>query len=68
MSVKGELRRLRLKPGDVIVVKDQETAQALMDIRDWDGPKCPIVIAEHGIGRVSLSYLEKIVAEAKKCL
>jgi hypothetical protein len=71
MSKKNLIERLRLKAGDIIVVKDWHTAESLIRIGqsnkfafDFD---CPILIAPDGVKKSNLKRLKEIVAylEAK---
>ena len=61
--MKRALRRLRLREGDIVVVKDHDTLQALMTLGPVKGiPPCPIVVAPHGIGRLGKDYIRKLLA------
>jgi hypothetical protein len=57
------LRRLRLRDGDVIVVRNREDAEALMTARVKGVPNCPIIIAQESIHRLSKEYLRKLCAQ-----
>ena len=61
--MKKTIRRLRLKPGDIVVVKDFHMAKALTNVGVMCGIdfKVPIVIAPEGIKRVNRKYLEKLL-------
>lgn len=58
------IRRLRLRPGDIILVRDHHTMEALITAARGmkDLPNCPIVIAREGVHRMSKEYLKKLVA------
>ena len=60
--MKNQLRRLRLKEGDIVVVRDHETLEALLNIGPVKGiPACPIVVSEGSIHRLSKEYLKKLL-------
>lgn len=65
------IRKLRLRPGDIVVVSDYETATRISRV-STALPKgitsVPIVVAPEGIRKVSLARLKAIVAklEAKQ--
>ena len=63
MKVKKAIRRLRLREGDIIVVRDPQTLEALMSLpADSKIPNCPIVVAEGSIHRLDKDYLRKLLA------
>jgi hypothetical protein len=56
------IRRLRLREGDIVVVKDTATMHALVRMGQSKGvPNCPIVFAPSGISRLSREYLRKLI-------
>jgi len=56
------IRRLRLREGDIVVVKDPITMDALRSIYPIKGvPSCPVVFAPEGIRRLGRKYLEKLL-------
>ena len=57
------IKRLRLKAGDVLVVRDPSTAEALMNAGQYIKLKLdiPIIIAPEGVEKVSLKQLKKVV-------
>ena len=61
MVSKAAVRRLRLKPGDIVVVRSSEDLEAVWSART-DFP-VPIVVAEGSIHRLSKEYLRKLLAE-----
>ena len=67
--MKKIIRRLRLRQGDIIVVNNAETAQALKRCRPPvpEGvTRVPIVVAPEGIKKVPLEKLKALVAELEK--
>jgi hypothetical protein len=58
------IRRLRLREGDVVLVRDSETLRALMETcREMsEVPPCPIVVAPEGVHRLSREYLQRLLA------
>lgn len=69
--MRKQIRRLRLKKGDIIVVRDPQTMHELIaaaangDFRDLS-VNAPIVMAPEGIKRVSREYLLKILGLPKE--
>jgi len=64
--VKKIIRKLRLRQGDILVVNNMETAQALMRTRPpmpAGVTSVPIVMAPEGIKKVPLEKLKAIVTE-----
>jgi len=60
--MKNQLRRLRLREGDIIVVRNPEAMHALTRLRAVEGiPKCPIVCSPESIHRLSKEYLKKLL-------
>jgi hypothetical protein len=59
---KRAITRLRLKEGDILVVKDQETANRLMAAKGAAKFPHPIVVAPDGIRRLGRKYWEKLIA------
>jgi hypothetical protein len=62
------LRRLRLQPGDIVIVENVETARRLMQAaRLIDLPKgvdnVPIVIAPEGVKKLPVEKLKQIVSQ-----
>lgn len=62
--MKNALKRLRLKEGDIIVVRHPRDVESLMKIKDPKLPNCPIIIAQGSIHRLSKEYWKKLVANA----
>jgi hypothetical protein len=64
--MRKQIRRLRLREGDIIVVRDELTLEALMSAAKGmkNIPDCPIVIAPESIHRLDKSFLRKLLAEA----
>jgi|HubBroStandDraft_1064217.scaffolds.fasta_scaffold3045114_1 hypothetical protein len=65
---KSELRRaiklLRLERGDIVVVRDLETAQQLQQIPvQWP---CPILVAPNGVEKMDIPTLRKALEDAEK--
>jgi hypothetical protein len=62
--VRKAIRKLRLKEGDIIVVRNHEDREALVSAgRGMKGvPNCPIIIAQGSIHRLSKDYLRKLLA------
>ena len=56
-----DLQRLRLEPGDAIVVSDTETMRQLDATKLGLKFSVPIVYAPNGVKRLSLKYLQKLV-------
>jgi len=66
--VKKIIRKLRLRQGDILVVNNMETAQALMRTRPpmpTGVTSVPIVMAPEGIKKVPIEKLKAIVAEVE---
>jgi hypothetical protein len=57
------IKRLRLKAGDILVVRDLRTAVALMDVGKHIPLRLdiPIVIAPDGIEKITLKQLKDVV-------
>ncbi len=65
---KAAIRRLRLKPGDMLVVRNHQQADALMGAGpllglDFD---VRIIIAPEGVKRLGRKYLEKLLEKNKE--
>jgi len=62
--MKKQIRKLRLREGDIILVHDARLMKPLLDAAKTmkNVPNCPIVFAE-GVHRISLEYLQKHVAK-----
>ena len=61
--MKKAIRRLRLKEGDIVVVRNHEDMKALMKAAEgMKLPNCPVVIASESIHRLSKDYLRKLLA------
>jgi len=62
--MRKQIKRLRLKEGDLVVVRDQDTADAL--ITAAKGMKgvinCPIIVARDSIHRLSADYIKRLPA------
>lgn len=60
--MRKQIRRLRLREGDVVVVHDEFTLRTLAGIHGMKGiPNCPIVFAPEGVHRLSKEYLKKLL-------
>ena len=66
--MKAQIRRLRLKKGDILVVRDLREANALSGLGSRLGIdfEVPIIVAPDGIKRLSREYLEKILEKSKE--
>jgi DNA-binding transcriptional regulator LsrR (DeoR family) len=63
--VKKALRRLRLSEGDIVVVRDHETMQALSEQLPIKGvPNCPVIYVPGSVHRLSKEYLKKLMERA----
>jgi hypothetical protein len=64
--MRKQLRRLRLKEGDLILMRDQQTCEALVQAAKGlrNIPNCPIVIAPEGVHRLNRDYLRRVLAKA----
>jgi hypothetical protein len=62
---KAAIRRLRLKDGDIIVVKSEQSMRGVMAVCRSSPkiPKCSIIVALEGIKRLDRSYLRKVLGE-----
>jgi hypothetical protein len=61
-KLKTDLRRLRLKEGDIVLVRNPLTLEALMRVEMPEGtPSCPIVYAPEGVHRLSKDYLRRLL-------
>jgi hypothetical protein len=62
--VKRAIRKLRLREGDILVVRNREDMESLVNAGEgMKGiPNCPIVIARESIHRLSKEYLRKLLA------
>jgi hypothetical protein len=67
LFVQKALRRLRLREGDVILVRDHETLERLVvagrAVKNI--PDCPIVVAPQGVHRLSKDYLRRLLADTQ---
>lgn len=64
-GLKNKLRRLRLREGDVVLVRDHETMKALADLYPMKGvPPVPIVYCPGSVHRLSREYLQKLIERA----
>ncbi len=65
-GLKGKLKRLRLREGDIIVVRDEDTLRALTSLAQTGGakglPNCPIIRVKGSIHRLSKEYLAKLTS------
>jgi len=62
--MKKAIRRLRLREGDILVVRDQETMHNLMNFFVANITfSVPILFAPDGVKRVKREYLEKLLKE-----
>lgn len=61
--MKKTIRRLRLREGDIVVVKDLQTLRTLEQMGPVKGAHaCPIVFAPEGIKRCSREYIDKLLS------
>jgi len=69
MDITIYVKRLRLKAGDILIVRDLRTAVALMDAGKYLSVKTdldiPIIVAPEGVERANLNKLKAIVARAE---
>lgn len=64
--MKNQLRRLRLRKGDIVLVRDPQTMRNLADLTPLKGfPACHIVFAPSSVHRLSKEYLRKLLEEKK---
>lgn len=63
--MRNQLRRLRLREGDIILVHNEDDLHSLMSAsKGMKGiPSCPIVVAREGIHRLSADYLKRLLAK-----
>jgi len=56
------IRKLRLREGDIIVVRNRKDADALMrmPLNGLKIPTCPIIVAPESIHRLSKEYIKKL--------
>ena len=69
--MKRQIRRLRLRQGDIVVVENYETCKRLQQATvSMDLPKgvtyVPILVAPEGVRLVSLDKLKKMVARMER--
>jgi hypothetical protein len=69
--MKRQIRRLRLRQGDIVVVENYETCKRLQQAtQSMDLPKgvtyVPILVAPEGVRLVSLDKLKKMVARMER--
>jgi len=66
-SLRQALRRLRLKDGDIVVVRNGYDLKNLMNAARGmkNLPNCPVVVVQDSIHRLSKEYLAKLVRTAK---
>jgi hypothetical protein len=57
--MKKAIRRLRLRKGDIVVVRDHNTAMRLMEMKGAVDFSVPIIVAPEGIHRISKAYLKR---------
>jgi hypothetical protein len=60
---KRVIRKLHLDPGDAIIARDMADVEALKGLRGVIKFNVPIIVAPHGIKRLSLEYLQKLITE-----
>lgn len=61
--MEARMEKLEAKEGDVIIVREWETLQALAAVGPhYKGPKCPIICAPNGIQTISRAELERLLA------
>jgi hypothetical protein len=60
--MKKQIRRLRLREGDIVVVRDMESLRQLAGIKSMKGiPSCPILFAPNGVHRLNKKYLKNLL-------
>ena len=69
--MKRQIRRLRLRQGDIVVVENYETCKRLQQAtQSMDLPKgvtyVPILVAPEGVRLVSVDKLKKMVARMER--
>lgn len=69
--MKRQIRRLRLRQGDIVVVENYETCKRLQQATvSMDLPKgvtyVPIIVAPEGVRLVSVDKLKKMVARLER--
>ena len=69
--MKRQIRRLRLRQGDIVVVENYETCKRLQQAtQSMDLPKgvtyVPILVAPEGVRLVSVDKLKKMVARLER--
>ena len=69
--MKRQIRRLRLRQGDIVVVENYETCKRLQQAtQSMDLPKgvtyVPILVAPEGVRLVSLDKLKKMIARMER--
>jgi hypothetical protein len=65
--MKNQLRKLRLREGDIIITRDEVTMKNLTQMRlpkDSTIPNCPIVYCPGSVHRLSKEYLQKLLERA----
>jgi hypothetical protein len=60
------IRRLRLQPGDILLVRDVETAKRLQAIPGNHPFKVPIVVTRERVHRLSKDYLGRLLADTQQ--
>lgn len=60
-KLRADVRKLRLKEGDIVLVRSRETMSELVNLTFENTPKCPIVFAPDGVHRLSKEYLQKLM-------
>ena len=63
--MRKQIKRLRLREGDLVVVRDQDTADALITAaKGIKGvPNCPIIVARESIHRLSADYIRRLLVK-----
>ena len=66
-ELRRQIRVLRLQAGDIVVVKNMETARRLVEgCKGMAGvPQCPVVIAPEGVEKVSRARLLRLLASTE---
>ena len=61
-SLESQVKRLRLREGDIVVVRNPDDLQALMRAKLPPGmPNCPVVVVRESIHRLSKEYIRKLL-------
>jgi hypothetical protein len=58
------IRKLRLREGDIVVVRNPDDMQKLFDAaKEMKGvPNCPVILVRESVHRLSKEYIRKLLA------